>query len=252
MKTYFTLLINLIFIVGFSQNNQDKIRLMSVSNVNYYYKYDDLGRVLETYQNDKKLTEHYLYLGDSAIVKQYVEFIDTTLAGILLLNENRLGYVETKIYSDVVLVIENEYDKNNQLILQKVSSDKQKSFYTMINKDGNTIEQIGIDTIYENGKFQIQKRVVKSTFSDKINPLQNNVNGFVFKSKENKNLLIGDKFEMFSSDYCDQLPCPFILENKQLINYKYDYVFDVKGRIITHTSTNLNTNEIKIAKYYYY
>lgn len=252
MKSYFVILFSLLSLHCFSQIKKDKVRLATIGDVNYLYKYDERGRILETSESDKSEVEHYIYLGDTAIVKQYIEFIDTMLAGICLLNENGLIRVETKLYSDAVLVIENVYDANNQLIQQKVTSDQQNSLYTMINNDGNTIEQIGIDTIYENGKFQINKRIVKSTFSDHINPMQNEVNGFLFKSVENKNLLISDAYEMQSTDNCDKLPCPFLPEKKQLINYKYDYEFDEYGRIKVHTSTNLNTNKKKVAKYYYY
>lgn len=238
--------------LSFSQKNNDKVRLITKENVDYIYKYDNHGRVSELKKSDEDFFNYYTYLGDTAIVKQYIEFLDTTLAGIALLNENGLVRISTKIYSNNFMVIENQYDENNQTLLQKISSDKLKSTIIFINKNGNIIEQTAIDTIYENGKFKIQKRIVKSLFSDKLNPLQKNVIDDEFKGNGNKNLYTSITIEIFSSNFCDQLPCTFLPENKQLVTLKYNYTFDENGRIKTESSTNIDTNEKSITKYYYY
>lgn len=238
--------------LSFSQKNNDKVRLITKDNVDYIYKYDNQGRVSELKKSDEDFFNYYSYLGDTAIVKQYIELLDTTLAGIALLNENGLVKAGTKIYSNDIIIIQNQYDKNNQTLLQKISSDKLKSTIIFTNKNGNTIEQTAIDTIYENGKFKIQKRVVKSLFSDKLNPLQKNVIDDEFKGNGNKNLYTSITVEIFSSNFCDQLPCPFLIEKKEFYTLKYDYVFDEKGRIKTEISTNMDTNEKSVTKYYYY
>jgi hypothetical protein len=238
--------------LSFSQKNNDKVRLITKDNVDYIYKYDNQGRVSELKKSDEDFFNYYTYLGDTAIVKQYIEFLDTTLAGIALLNENGLVKVGTKIYSNDIIIIQNQYDKNNQTVLQNISSDKLKSTIIFTNKNGNTIEQTAIDSIYENGKFKIQKRVVKTLFSDKLNPLQKNVIDGEFKGNGNKNLYNNITVEIFNSDFCDQLPCPFLIEKKEFYTLKYDYVFDEKGRIKTEISTNMDTNEKSITKYYYY
>jgi hypothetical protein len=238
--------------LSYCQKNNDKVRLITKDNVDYFYKHDNQGRVSELKKSDEVFFNYYSYLSDTAIVKQYIDFIDTTLAGIALLNENGLVKVGTKIYSNNLIVIENQYDENNQTLLQKISSDKLRSTIIFTNKNGNTIEQIAIDTIYENGKFKIQKRVVKSLFSDKLNPLQKNVIDDEFKGNGNKNLYSSITVEVLSSDFCDQLPCTFLPEKKQLVTLKYDYTFDENGRIKIETSTNIDTNEKSITKYYYY
>jgi len=252
MKKICCLIFANIYLLSFGQGNKDKVRLSSNGGIDCFYKYDEQGRISQIQQSDKKYYEQYTYLGDTAIVKQYKDFSDSTLAGISLLNEKGLVDLQTNIYSKTVLIIQNKYDANNQLLSQKVSSDEQNAQYILINKNGNTIQQDAMDTIYENGKFQINKRIAKSTFSDKMNPLPNNVTGIFFKGKENKNQLISETLEIFSSDFCEQLPCPFLQEKHQLINYKYDYVLDEKGRLKIYTSTNLNTAEKSVTKYFYY
>lgn len=241
-----------ISLLSFSQENIDKVRLINSNGIDYLYKYDVQGRISELKQSYENFYYYYTYLGDSVIVKQYIEFLDTTLAGIALLNKNGSVRVGTKVYSNDIVILEYMYDETNQMVMQKITSNKLKSSINFTNKNGNTIEQTAIDTVYENGKFKLQNRIVKSTFSDKLNPLQNNVIDDSFKGNGNKNLYNNITVEIFNSDFCDQLPCPFLIEKKGSYTLKYDYVFDEKGRIKTEISTNMDTNEKSVTKYYYY
>ena len=238
-------------LLSFSQKNNDKVRLINVDGIDYFYKYDEKGRISQVKQSDKSFFEKYTYLGDSAIVKQYIDLIDSSLAGITLLNKTGLAEVGTKIFPNDIMTIKNEYDENNQKTLQIVSLNNTKSTIVYTNKNQNTIMQTKNDTIFSYGKFRIQNEIIKSTFSNELSHLQYNTTEF-YDGYENKNLLISETLEVFSSDFCDQFPCPFISERTQFLEYKYDYIFDKIGRIKTRTTTNLNTNKKSIKQYYYY
>lgn len=252
MKINLLFYLLLITFSTYSQSKTDKVEMISEGKINTFYKYDSLGRISQLQKSDDKFFSLYNYLGDTAIVIQRIAFLDTSLNDILLLNENKLVDFKTIIYADnVFLFVTNKYDSNNKLILQTVTSDVMKSSYEDKIENGNTIQQITLDTIYENGKFQIQKRILNSQFSTKINPLQKNVTGFIFESNENKNLLISESITFYKSDFCTELPCPFLPEKTEVLIYKYEYEFDSKGRIKKGISINTKTKEQSVKTYFY-
>ncbi|MBK6274378.1 MAG: hypothetical protein IPF58_06580 [Saprospirales bacterium] len=79
------------------------------------------------------------------------------------------------------LFVKNVYDAIDKLSLQTVESDVQKSKYEFKIENENTIQQICYDTMFNDGRFQITKKVVNSIFSTKLNPLQKNITGFYLK-----------------------------------------------------------------------
>lgn len=238
---------------SFCQNQDGKLRMTIDGTINTFYKYDAFGRISQIQQNDKKYYTDYIYLGDSMIVIQRKELIDSSLTDILLLNEKKLVDFKSKIYADNVFIfIKNEYNADDKLVLQTVESDVQKSRYEYITENGNTIKQVTYDTIFENGKFQLSKRIVNSVFSTKLNPLQKNITGFLFEENENKNLIITDTMTVYKSDFCTTLPCPYLAEKNETLILKYEYVFDEKGRIKEYSTTNTTTKDKTIKKCFYY
>lgn len=252
MKSAFFLLFSVVSLLSLAQKNNDKVRLISKDTINYFYKYDEQDRITELRKSNESFHYHYIYLGDTAVIKQYVDLLDTTLAAIALLDKNGLITAVSKFYYDDVMVVQNEYDSNNKLIIQKVNAEHQKSYYTTKYVDENIVEQVGLDTTYDNGRIYIKKQIIKTTHTAQLNPLQNNVIDDELKSYGNKNLTNTVTVEFYSSDFCNQLPCPFLPENHRIVKFKFDYMFDKDGRIITEISTNVETNEKRIAKYYYY
>ena len=253
MKSCYFFVLIVFASTAFCQNNEGKVRMTTEGKINSFFKYDGFGRISQIQQSDKKYYTQYTYLGDTTIVIQRKDFFDSTLTDILMLNKNKLVDFKSKIYSEnVFLFILNEYDANGKLVLQTVQSDVLKSRYEFKIENGNTIQQIAYDTVYENEKFQMKKIINNSTFSNKLNPLQKNITGFEFEQKENKNLIICDTTKIFISDYCSELPCPYLPEKNETIILKYEYVFDEKGRIKEYITINTTTQEKTIKKIYYY
>ena len=253
MKSCCFLVLMVFASTAFCQNNEGKVRMTTEGKINTFFKYDAIGRIWQIQQSDKTYFTQYTYLGDTTIVIQRKDFLDSSLTDILMLNTNKLVDFKTKIYNkNVFLFILNEYDANNKLVLQTVQSDVLKSRYEFKIENGNTVQQIAYDTMFENGRFQIKKIINNSLFSSKLNPMQKSRTGFLFEEKENKNLIISDTTKTFISDYCTELPCPYLPERDETLILKYDFAFDEKGRMTEYITTNTSTLEKRIQKIYYY
>lgn len=253
MKSFILLCFLLLASTLFSQNQEGKLRMTSEGEINNFYKYDAFGRIYQIQQSNKPYYTEYIYLGDSMIVIQRKELIDSSLTDILLLNEKKLVDFKSKIYANnVFLFVKNVYDATDKLSLQTVESDVQKSKYEFKIENENTIQQICYDTMFNDGRFQITKKVVNSIFSTKLNPLQKNITGFLFEENENKNLIITDTMTVYKSDFCTTLPCPYLAEKNETLILKYEYVFDEKGRIKEYSTRNTTTKDKTIKKCFYY
>lgn len=235
----------------FGQNSTDRIRIMSVDNVDNFYKYDSIGRCTHIIKSNDEYHTFYKYKKDTVEI-YLVSFIDTSFIEFIVLNKDR--YVDNWcIKSDTNLFCAAYmYNSLGVRTNQSASNSFMKFNYTFEVVNGNTIKEYHYDTIQKDNKFQVGYTVTENTFSDLPNLISNENFGAAMKGKSDKNLLIKSNTESFASDICDSFPCPLLQSSKLITEFKFEYLYDEKGRIKQKIAYKTTTNEKSITNYYYY
>lgn len=238
----------------FAQDNTGKVKLMVEDGVNYFREYDAQERLTKIKSNGRLYDEIFIYKPSESLVLKYgVEFFDTMLLEKNVLNSKGLVIFKTTYnVNGLVLTCNNEYDENDFLIKQTVQYKKDRTTVLTTIKDGNIFQQNSYDTIFDGDKFQVSHTIINSFYSDKPNPITFDGIGQNYLGASDKNLIVSNTVEIQSSDYCDSLPCPYLPEKANKIEYKFEYTFNSNGQLKECKTIDITHAKVSVKTYYYY
>ena len=186
---------------------------MSVYDINYFYKYDDMDRCTHIIKSNDEYQTFYKYKNDTVEI-YLVSLLDTSFIEYMVLNKNRT-INNWCIKSDTNSYC-SFYNYNATGIITKTfsSNNFMKFNYRFEVINGNTIKEYHYDTIQKDNKFQIGYTVTTNIFSDLPNLITNENFGVAMKGKSDNNLIIQSNTESFASDVCDTFLRPYLQNNK--------------------------------------
>lgn len=248
-----------------AQTSTDRVYLQSRLKTNYYYKYDEQGRLAQKQCNEWNYYESYVYKKDT-IYLYMVNFPDSTVSNIYKLNKD--GLVETTYFA-----LDNAFEHyvySNGLVSKMYTTDSLNnvldSFVYDI-KNGDKIKK----QYYTTNTSSTEENFYRSTvdayeYSDAKNNLTNQNFGQAYLGKSNTHLFTKNIEKFVFGNKSNPKPLDGFVISAKINSYTYEYInefffkytYDEKGRLKEEIKfvNPLEADSTKITeiktRYYYY